>query len=135
MHNRCPWTSCGNIQHFLFNLFWSSPEIYFWSPPAFLPLALICCYYVSFSWEYIPSLLVVLSFLYINFIMKNITSEGSWRWKILLRILIIWKVSGWGRWNCAIVFSKWVWSHENWTIRPLRYFANCSNQCILCIIL
>ena len=27
--------------------------------------------------------------------MKNITSEGSWRWKILLRILIIWKVSGW----------------------------------------
>ena len=95
MHNRCPWTSFGNIQHFLFNLFWSSPEIYFWSPPAFLPLALICCYYVSFSWEYIPSLLVVLSFLYINFIMKNITSEGSWRWKILLRILIIWKVSGW----------------------------------------
>ena len=51
------------------------------------------------------SLSVVFSFFYINFIMKDIRSEWSWRWKILQRILILRKVGGWGRWNCFIAYS------------------------------
>ena len=106
MHNRCPWTSCANIQHFLFNLSWSSPEIYIWSPPALLGLALICYYYVSFSWEYIPSLSVVFSFyqfiscLYICFSKDDVYHKVWFRW-------VFWRHTKGRSASCIIHIQVW----------------------------